>query len=48
MPTDAQKQQPEEVASERRKEEAGKKNIGFGGSILDMGSEDAEGVGAGK
>lgn len=48
MATDEQKAQPEEVASERRKEEAGKKNIGFGGTLLDMGSEDAEGVGAGK
>jgi hypothetical protein len=49
MPTDPQDPSVQ-AASERRKEEAGKKDskIGFGGSIIDMGSEDAEGVGAGK
>lgn len=49
MPTD--KNDPAvQAASERRKEEAGKKDadIGFGGSIIDMGEKDAEGVGAGK
>lgn len=49
MPTDP-KDPAVQAAEQRRKDEAGKPDskIGFGGSILDMGEKDAEGVGAGK
>lgn len=49
MPTDP-KDPAVQRATERRKEESGKKDseIGFGGSLVDMGDKDAEGVGAGK
>jgi hypothetical protein len=48
MPTDP-KDPAVKQATERRKEEAGKKDseIGFGGSIIDLGEKDADGVGAG-
>ena len=35
-------------ATKKREEEAGKKGTGFGGTILDLGAKDAEGVGEGK
>jgi len=46
----ARQKQEEQEARERRSHEAGKKDseIGFGGTVLDMGEEDAEGVGRGK
>lgn len=49
MPTDPN-DPAVQAASERRKDEAGKEDskIGFGGTLLDMGEKDAEGVGAGK
>lgn len=49
MPTDPKDPAVQE-ASKRRKEEAGKKDaeIGFGGSIVDLGDKDAHGVGADK
>lgn len=49
MPTDP-KDPAVKQAEERRKEESGKKDedIGFGGTMLDIGDKDAEGVGAGK
>jgi hypothetical protein len=36
------------AAEKRREEESGKKNVGFGGTLLDLGAKDAEGVDAGK
>lgn len=42
------KQQQVKEAEERRNKEAGGKNVGFGGTLLDMGEKDAEGVGRGK
>lgn len=42
------KQQAVKKAEERRSEDAGKKDIGFGGTILDLGEKDAKGVGKGK
>jgi hypothetical protein len=49
MPTDP-KDPAVKAATQRREAESGKKDseIGFGGTIVDIGDKDAEGVGAGK
>lgn len=42
------KKEMEKEASRKRNENSGKKGIPFGGTISDMGSKDAVGVGLGK
>jgi len=48
MADNDQKQQSVKKAEERREEKSGDKNIGFGGTLLDLGEKDAKGVGEGK
>lgn len=45
---DDQTTQAEKNAEAQRKEDAGKKGVGFGGTLTDLGEADAKGVGAGK